>query len=223
MSRNQIKKETHFIANFLAKFENSYELLNYKTQIELHKEIQSIFDIGYNSFRQLRDEYDGFYSNKRKGHINPERRKSRIRYKEEFENISKDDYIKQVKLLLNPNINEFSFNDEINSKNKDYYEGHHSQVFVNKYERNSNARKECLNYYNNTCYTCGYKAFDKYGKDIFILEVHHEKPISEIGEKYKVDPINDLKPLCPNCHRAIHSKKIPYTIEELKNIIKSSC
>lgn len=31
-------------------------------------------------------------------------------------------------------------------------------------------------------------------------------PISEIGEKYVVDPVRDLIPVCPNCHAAIHSK-----------------
>ena len=39
-----------------------------------------------------------------------------------------------------------------------------------------------------------------------IIEVHHIVPISEIGEKYVVDPVRDLIPICPNCHAAIHSK-----------------
>lgn len=40
-----------------------------------------------------------------------------------------------------------------------------------------------------------------------IIEVHHIVPISQIGKEYEVDPINDLVPLCPNCHTALHSKK----------------
>ena len=39
-----------------------------------------------------------------------------------------------------------------------------------------------------------------------IIEVHHVVPLHQIGESYVVDPINDLIPVCPNCHAAIHSK-----------------
>jgi 5-methylcytosine-specific restriction protein A len=39
-----------------------------------------------------------------------------------------------------------------------------------------------------------------------IIEVHHIVPLNQIGEAYVVDPINDLIPVCPNCHTAIHSK-----------------
>ncbi|MDY6960261.1 MAG: HNH endonuclease, partial [Halobacteriota archaeon] len=33
------------------------------------------------------------------------------------------------------------------------------------------------------------------------------------------DPVNDLRPVCPNCHAVLHKKKPPYTIEELKNVL----
>lgn len=39
-----------------------------------------------------------------------------------------------------------------------------------------------------------------------IIEVHHIVPLNQIGEAYVVDPINDLIPVCPNCHTALHSK-----------------
>jgi 5-methylcytosine-specific restriction protein A len=39
-----------------------------------------------------------------------------------------------------------------------------------------------------------------------IIEVHHIVPLNQIGEAYAVDPINDLIPVCPNCHTALHSK-----------------
>lgn len=45
--------------------------------------------------------------------------------------------------------------------------------------------------------------------------------MSEIDEEYEVDPKNDLQPVCPNCHLALHSKvgDQPYGIEELKGKI----
>lgn len=52
-----------------------------------------------------------------------------------------------------------------------------------------------------------------------IIHVHHLTPISEITGKYTVDPIEDLRPVCPNCHAALHSKNPPYTIKELRDEI----
>ena len=53
-----------------------------------------------------------------------------------------------------------------------------------------------------------------------IIEVHHIKPISEIGIDYQIDPINDLVPLCPNCHRVVHKRNPPYTVEEVQSAFK---
>lgn len=53
------------------------------------------------------------------------------------------------------------------------------------------------------------------------IEVHHIKPISEIGEEYAVDPVRDLVPVCPNCHMMLHSKaEGVYSVEELKCMMK---
>ena len=51
--------------------------------------------------------------------------------------------------------------------------------------------------------------------------VHHLTPLSEIEEEYEVDPINDLRPVCPNCHAIIHLKpRQPFTLKEVKTFIK---
>lgn len=44
--------------------------------------------------------------------------------------------------------------------------------------------------------------------------------MSQIRENYQVDPIKDLRPVCPNCHAMIHRQKEPLTIEELKKIME---
>ena len=36
------------------------------------------------------------------------------------------------------------------------------------------------------------------------IEVHHLIPISERGGDYVVDPVNDLIPICSNCHSMVH-------------------
>ena len=39
------------------------------------------------------------------------------------------------------------------------------------------------------------------------IEVHHIKPICEIGEEYVVDPVRDLVPVYPNCSMMLYSMK----------------
>ncbi|WP_019229972.1 HNH endonuclease [Sedimentibacter sp. B4] len=102
-------------------------------------------------------------------------------------------------------------------------EGAKKQITVNSYERNYKARQACIEYYGCVCSVCGFD-FGKFYGDEFKgkIHVHHIKSLSEINEEYEVDPIKDLRPVCPNCHLALHSKigDKPYDIDELKAIIK---
>jgi len=52
------------------------------------------------------------------------------------------------------------------------------------------------------------------------IHVHHLKPLATIGENYEVNPIDDLRPVCPNCHAVIHMRKEPYTIDEVRNMLQ---
>jgi len=33
---------------------------------------------------------------------------------------------------------------------------------------------------------------------------HQIVPLSEIGKEFKIDPVKDLRSVCPNCHAMIH-------------------
>lgn len=50
------------------------------------------------------------------------------------------------------------------------------------------------------------------------IHIYHLRPLSQIGERYEVDPLNDLRPVCPNCHTVIHMKSPPYTIKEFREM-----
>jgi len=50
--------------------------------------------------------------------------------------------------------------------------------------------------------------------------VHHLKALSEIGEEYTLDPVRDLRPVCPNCHAMIHRKSESLSIENLRQLIE---
>ena len=101
-------------------------------------------------------------------------------------------------------------------------EGEKETVTLTKYERNPVARKKCLEAHGTACAVCGIDFGKVYGPEFAgKIEVHHKIPISEIGEEYVIDPVNDLVPVCPNCHTALHSKKGGgvYTVEELKRMM----
>lgn len=101
-------------------------------------------------------------------------------------------------------------------------EGGVKKVLVNAFERNEQARKECIRHHGYRCAVCRVLFSDVYGTigDGFI-HVHHLRPLSSIGEEYMVDPIHDLVPVCPNCHAMLHRRNPPLTLDELRRRIIS--
>ncbi len=116
------------------------------------------------------------------------------------------------------------FPEELELKNSEVYnEGLKKTILINSYERNPKARKVCIEYWKSKCIVCEFdfeKVYGELGKGF--IHVHHLKQISEIGIEYQVDPIEDLRPVCPNCHSMLHKTNPPLKIEELKEIIKAS-
>ena len=100
------------------------------------------------------------------------------------------------------------------------YEGAITNININIYERNLIARRKCIEFYGLNCSVCGFNFAEYYG-DLGhdFIHVHHLKPLSEIKKQYKINPIEDLRPVCPNCHTMLHSKKPALGIDDLKNIL----
>lgn len=120
--------------------------------------------------------------------------------------------------------------EEINEQENDVLvEGAKKQITVNAYERNPQARIACINHYrkkNNgrlKCEICGFDFGKVYG-DEFVekIHIHHLVEISSIGSEYEIDAINDLLPVCPNCHMIAHSRKPAYSPEEIKSMINNN-
>jgi 5-methylcytosine-specific restriction enzyme A len=85
------------------------------------------------------------------------------------------------------------------------------------YDRSPRARQACIEAHGYACAVCSFKFIDMYGElGSTYIQVHHLKQLAEIGEEYVVDPVNDLRPVCANCHCMLHLKKPSYSIEELK-------
>lgn len=99
-------------------------------------------------------------------------------------------------------------------------EGAKKSIVVNAYERNSQARQQCLAYWGYRCVVCGFDFQEKYGAiGKGFIHVHHLIPLSRIGQTYQVNPIEDLRPVCPNCHAMLHTTYPPMSIEALQEKI----
>jgi 5-methylcytosine-specific restriction protein A len=100
-----------------------------------------------------------------------------------------------------------------------YVEGATVNISINAYERNPLARRACIDHWGCACVVCGFDFGAQFGSigDGFI-HVHHLLPLSEIKAQYTVDPINDLRPVCPNCHAMLHKGQPVLGIDELKAI-----
>lgn len=88
------------------------------------------------------------------------------------------------------------------------------------YERSRIARDKCLKYHGDSCAVCGMNFGEVYGDSAAgFIHVHHLKPMSEINSEYVIDPKEDLRPVCPNCHAVIHLRKEPYSIREVQSML----
>jgi len=101
-------------------------------------------------------------------------------------------------------------------------EGNVRQILVNVHERSLYARDSCIKHHGAACKVCGFNFEDIYGeigKDF--IHVHHLRPLKGIDARYQVDPEKDLVPLCANCHAMAHRRNPSYSVDELKQILKT--
>lgn len=122
--------------------------------------------------------------------------------------------------ILSDEYADKDFPDEVAKSS--FREGATKQVRVNAYERSNQARAECIEHYGAKCCVCDFEFQSLYGKELGagFIHVHHLVDIAHIGEEYEVDPIADLRPVCPNCHAMLHKRKPAMHPDELRKIIR---
>ena len=103
-----------------------------------------------------------------------------------------------------------------------YFEGSVERIVVNRYERDARARRECISHFGTTCFVCEFDFAAKYG-DVMagFIHVHHRIPLASVGADYQVNPVEDLRPVCPNCHAVLHRQEPPYELEEVRQFLES--
>lgn len=111
---------------------------------------------------------------------------------------------------------EYSFTPVTNEEIRFYTEGKVREITSKTYDRSALARQVCIEYHGYDCAVCGFNFEEFYGLiGINYIEVHHLKQIADIGKEYQIDPINDLRPVCANCHRMLHKIRPSLSIQEL--------
>ncbi len=69
------------------------------------------------------------------------------------------------------------------------------------------------------CAACGFNFEGAYGAHgAGYIEMHHLKPIAEGARRSRVE---DLRPVCANCHRMLHRGDTILSIEELSRIVEA--
>jgi len=98
-----------------------------------------------------------------------------------------------------------------------YPEGATRSVSVNVYERSAAARSVCIAHYGCECVVCGFDFEAVYGEfGAGFIHVHHLVSLSDVDEDYTVDPVADLRPVCPNCHAMLHRGEPALNIADLR-------
>lgn len=100
-----------------------------------------------------------------------------------------------------------------------FLEGARRTISVNVYERDPNARRKCIAHWGLKCSICKFDFASAYGElGEGFIHVHHLTPLGDIREQYELNPVTDLRPVCPNCHAMLHRRRPALGIEELKQL-----
>ncbi len=100
-------------------------------------------------------------------------------------------------------------------------EGRRYYAEAKRYERDPHARAACVLHYGAFCSVCDFDFGSVYGDDVEkLIIVHHLTPLATRDRAYVVDPVKHLRPVCANCHLVIHRKDPPYTIAQVRKMIR---
>lgn len=105
--------------------------------------------------------------------------------------------------------------------NEIFVEGRIRNAISTIYERSATARKLCIEIHGLKCVVCGFdfeKTYGPMGRGL--IHVHHLSPLKGSAGIRNVNPRDDLKPVCPNCHLLIHSRSPMYSLGEVEMALK---
>ena len=103
---------------------------------------------------------------------------------------------------------------------------------VQVYERSKKLREAAISRYtlkgHLKCSVCSFDFYEVYGeRGRGYIEIHHKKPIVQYEDqdltKFIEQALQNVVPVCSNCHRMIHrDKNAPIPIEELRQLVQNA-
>jgi len=133
---------------------------------------------------------------------------SEIYAKDEEEVISEDGKLNSVEMLP-----------EVVNETYEYTQPSKETLDIDYIEK---IKKECIDYYGAICDICGFDFGYTYGETYEqYIDVHNQK--SAEGEEISptTHPIEDLIPICYNCHHVIHSTTPAIPVDEMRKMVKA--
>jgi len=219
----EINLKLSYCAYFLSKYDmQAVKYLGFNTRDEAMTSISKALGKGNNYLKRRRDEFDVLTDSHRKGQRNRSPISGVLRIHQELKGFSFQELANKVQQILV--VSGAIYPDDLPDDSVEYREGKKKTVAVNVHERDPRARRACIKHYGAKCLICDFDFGKVYGVECEgMIHVHHLKMVSESGSEYVVDPINDLRPVCPNCHMVLHSKNGGiYTIDEVKDMLEQS-
>jgi hypothetical protein len=88
------------------------------------------------------------------------------------------------------------------------------------FARHPKLRQDAIKHYGARCTACDFDFEEMYGPvGKGFIEIHHLEPISTRGRAWSTS-IEDVRPLCANCHRMAHRCRPPIPIDDLRALIR---
>lgn len=101
-------------------------------------------------------------------------------------------------------------------------EGAVERRMVNRYERSRSNRAIAILAHGRRCTVCGFEFSVAYGDWARgYVEIHHLEAMHLMSTPRIINPIEDLVPLCSNCHRMVHRADPPISPSDLRRIIEA--
>ena len=118
-----------------------------------------------------------------------------------------------------------ALSESIGSTDEIFSEGLRTTTKSTTVQRNQEARQKCLVEYGLSCAVCNFNFNEVYGSHGFgYIHVHHLNPVAATDGEYEINPKQDLRPVCPNCHAMLHRGmgNTPLSINQLKKIMEEA-
>lgn len=100
------------------------------------------------------------------------------------------------------------------------WEGAIVSAQASRVERSRTAREACIAHHGSQCSVCEMLFEQRYGPEAEgLIHVHHLLPIATRGGRHPVNAVQELRPVCPNCHAVIHAVNPPRSIESVRRML----